>query len=628
MASSGKGESIKMSAKALFSAKFTQSCAVKDVESQDKNVLASDSDDEESKFDSRLKAFEPKKLSFHSEGSSRNHSVDIKSNSKNGTVFASDSDWEESKNDSHSEFLEPKKLSFNSKDSSRNQSLDTMNNSEITSKGLETRLLDENEESDGEESDKEHKSFLGKHEVILKTSSNENSDEEDNRVEKKKTKKPHRKRIIILSSSESESDSEKDDNNSFDLGAIKKKYQTPSHPKNNDSYRSPQSEDNYDFADSFINDVESSTVEETDSEEFDIEDEPFSGGDESSAGNDSNDDNNDSDDDLIPDFSPEKKITKKKTPRPNKKAPKKTPQNDEIPDFSSDNETPVTDRKLYKNSKTTILKPSTNLTKTLLASLNDEEVMQNTHPLAKKYIINFNKHKKELAEFLFKLYNSEIFDGCLPYDMKLTWSNTLLKTAGTCKQAKRIQNGQDIERYCEINLATKVLTSADRIRDTLIHEMCHAAAWIISGCHGNHGVVFKSWGKRAVKVFPELPLITRCHNYKIEGKFAYICTTCKHEYVRHSKSVNTDAKRCGRCKGPGVGKLILHILDKKSKKYVPYDAPDNQNGEQKIGTTSCRKPNAFANFVKENYKHCRTPGVSHSDAMKELSKKFASNKLT
>ena len=34
-------------------------------------------------------------------------------------------------------------------------------------------------------------------------------------------------------------------------------------------------------------------------------------------------------------------------------------------------------------------------------------------------------------------------------------------------------------RASKIELSTKVLDSSDRLRDTLIHEMCHAAAWVI-----------------------------------------------------------------------------------------------------------------------------------------------------
>jgi len=72
---------------------------------------------------------------------------------------------------------------------------------------------------------------------------------------------------------------------------------------------------------------------------------------------------------------------------------------------------------------------------------------------------------------------------------------------------------------------------------------------------------------------------------------------------------------CGRCRG----KLELHIFDKKQDKYVPYVQED--------GKTPAKTPNAFAAFVKDNYKLVRTPGSKHGEAMKELSKMFAQTKL-
>ena len=97
--------------------------------------------------------------------------------------------------------------------------------------------------------------------------------------------------------------------------------------------------------------------------------------------------------------------------------------------------------------------------------------------------------------------------------------------------------------------------------------MCHAASWILNDIRDGHGPVFKSWGKCAVNAFPELPLITRCHNYVINYKFAFICQDCNHQYKRHSKSINPEKQRCGKCakngkffdKNSNAGKLVLHI---------------------------------------------------------------------
>ena len=126
----------------------------------------------------------------------------------------------------------------------------------------------------------------------------------------------------------------------------------------------------------------------------------------------------------------------------------------------------------------------------------------------------------------------------------------------------------------------------------------------------------KSWGRKAMKRFPELPLIANCHTYKIRTRFVYECIKCGYRYGRHSKSVDTDRKRCGRCKG----QLQLLVASKQNGKYeLQPDATDLK--------TPAKTPNAFALFVKENYKHCRTPGSSHKDAMALLSQKFAATKL-
>ena len=38
------------------------------------------------------------------------------------------------------------------------------------------------------------------------------------------------------------------------------------------------------------------------------------------------------------------------------------------------------------------------------------------------------------------------------------------------------------------------LPLAERVRDTLIHEMCHAATWILDGVqHTDHGDCFQYW---------------------------------------------------------------------------------------------------------------------------------------
>lgn len=84
-----------------------------------------------------------------------------------------------------------------------------------------------------------------------------------------------------------------------------------------------------------------------------------------------------------------------------------------------------------------------------------------------------------------------------------------------------------------LNLFTTVslLPSLDRLRDTLIHEMCHAATWLIHGVRDGHGNFWKLYARKSTLAHPELPMVTRCHSYDIKYKFQYQCTRCQNTYV-------------------------------------------------------------------------------------------------
>ena len=180
-----------------------------------------------------------------------------------------------------------------------------------------------------------------------------------------------------------------------------------------------------------------------------------------------------------------------------------------------------------------------------LMSLTVDIPLEKRHPNSIKFTRRFAHHKLELTAKLYKLFNDEAFEGLLPANMDITWNPRLTKTAGMCVQRCRYK-GTDkskiLDRSSRIELSSKVLDSADRLRDTLIHEMCHAAAWVISGYRDGHGPIWKSWAQRAMNRFPELPIIDRCHNYTIRTKYTYRCVKCGYSIGRHSKSLDTERK--------------------------------------------------------------------------------------
>ncbi|CAF99105.1 unnamed protein product, partial [Tetraodon nigroviridis] len=166
------------------------------------------------------------------------------------------------------------------------------------------------------------------------------------------------------------------------------------------------------------------------------------------------------------------------------------------------------------------------------------------------YNQNFKQKKEELTSKLYKLYNTSVFENKLPANMQVTWNKKMRKTAGYCVTGAERAGGS---RYARIELSEKVCDSADRLRDTLIHEMCHAATWLINGVRDGHGSIWKLHARKATVVHPELPMVTRCHSYDIKYKFQYQCTRCKNTIGRHSKSLDTQRFACALC----MGQLVL-----------------------------------------------------------------------
>ncbi|CAB1324948.1 unnamed protein product, partial [Coregonus sp. 'balchen'] len=210
------------------------------------------------------------------------------------------------------------------------------------------------------------------------------------------------------------------------------------------------------------------------------------------------------------------------------------------------------------------------------------------------YSRNFKQTKEELTSKLYCLYNTSVFDSKLPSNMSVSWNKKMRKTAGYCITGQERGGGN---RYARIQLSEKVCDSADRLRDTLVHEMCHAATWLINSVRDGHGPFWKLYARKATLAHPELPTVTRCHSYDINYKYQYQCSRCKNTLGRHSKSLDTQRFVCALC----TGQLVL------------------------LTPAKPRAPTPFANFVKENYGSVRQDlvGQSHGDVMRKLSVDFA-----
>ncbi|XP_010223117.1 PREDICTED: acidic repeat-containing protein [Tinamus guttatus] len=215
-----------------------------------------------------------------------------------------------------------------------------------------------------------------------------------------------------------------------------------------------------------------------------------------------------------------------------------------------------------------------------------------------QYVKYFKKNKEDLTQKLYRLYNNTIFERKLPEKMEINWNKKMRKTAGYCVTGQT--KSPEVQRYARIELSEKVCDSADRLRDTLIHEICHAATWLINGVRDGHGRFWRFYAKKSALIHPELPMVTRCHTYEIKYKFTYECVSCKNTIGRHSKSLDTERFVCAQC----GGQLVL---------------------AQKDGAPARTQLTPFAKYVKENYGSAKKEqgGLSHVEVMRKLSVDFA-----
>lgn len=128
-----------------------------------------------------------------------------------------------------------------------------------------------------------------------------------------------------------------------------------------------------------------------------------------------------------------------------------------------------------------------------LASLSASVEIDLCDNSARLFRENYKAYKEELAQKLFKLFNENIFEGNIPGDTQLEWNDRMRKTAGMCYCKKITRRTGNVERNARIVFATKIVDSAARLRDTLVHEMCHAATWIVNEISDGHGSFWKSW---------------------------------------------------------------------------------------------------------------------------------------
>jgi len=86
---------------------------------------------------------------------------------------------------------------------------------------------------------------------------------------------------------------------------------------------------------------------------------------------------------------------------------------------------------------------------------------------------------------------------------------------------------------CRILLSVKVLDTEQKLRETLVHEMCHAAVLLLDkDLYDQHGPKWKFWAQLALWRCDELKeVMQRCHNYSIHNPCGYRCGLWRYIWV-------------------------------------------------------------------------------------------------
>ena len=231
----------------------------------------------------------------------------------------------------------------------------------------------------------------------------------------------------------------------------------------------------------------------------------------------------------------------------------------------------------------------------------------------------FARKREQYTTSTFDEFNTKVFNGSLS-SVEVVWSRRLNTTAGLTR-LKRIGTSDTTRRIATIELSTKILDNLERLRATLLHEMCHAAAWLVDGVHKPpHGKVFKKWANLSMRRIQDVE-VTTTHDYVIRFKFAWKCqnAACGSIIKRHSRSVDPNKHCCGSCKG----------------RLTEIEVPGSKNDVATVGHTPKKKraPTGFSLFVQKNSKAVRErlvaergSSVTQPEVMKECGRMWREKK--
>ncbi|GAA5934386.1 hypothetical protein JCM3775_000343 [Rhodotorula graminis] len=219
----------------------------------------------------------------------------------------------------------------------------------------------------------------------------------------------------------------------------------------------------------------------------------------------------------------------------------------------------------------------------------------------------------------------------LPDGIEVVWNKRLRNTAGRASW-KSIRTTvpsptagsppiRQQTHHALVELSTHVTDTADKLKHTLAHELCHLAAWALSGeMKPPHGAAFKLWANRVMVVRPDIE-VTTTHSYEIKYRFRWQCSSavCGKIFGRHSNSINPATHGC-----PCGSRLVALDKDGNVKATSTSSAAGSGEGKDGAAVETPRKKSKWQEFMQTESPRVRAdhPGVPQSEVLKLVAERW------
>jgi len=185
---------------------------------------------------------------------------------------------------------------------------------------------------------------------------------------------------------------------------------------------------------------------------------------------------------------------------------------------------------------------------TIIPKEDDKEIMHKKHVREFREYLNqnvsdadfkdnANSYIHQIIRFFYKSYSGSLNIMCI-------WNSKMTSVAG-----KFI----DDDSGPVIELSKSIVINWHTLKETLIHELCHAGTLLVSQDTVYHGSTFKWWAKMC---YDDLGIkITTCHEFHINHKYTFKCNSCGKTFKKN-KMLKSKHTVCG-C-GHKLEKTINH----------------------------------------------------------------------